>query len=123
MSWTWWMFLGSVFGAIGVGLGAFGAHGLRQQLSPEHLNAFEVGARYHLIHALALCAVALVASHVDGWAVRCAGFCFVFGILAFSGSLYSLGFTSQRWVVYLTPVGGGLFILGWLALAWAARPH
>jgi uncharacterized membrane protein YgdD (TMEM256/DUF423 family) len=112
--------LGAVSAALAVALGAFAAHGLRARLSPEALQTFETGARYHMYHALALLAVAWAVTRWPGTAVSVAGWLFIAGTLLFSGSLYLLAITGVRILGAITPVGGFAFILGWLALAWAA---
>jgi len=112
--------LGSVSAGLAVALGAFAAHGLRSRISPEALQTFETGARYHMYHALALLAVAWAAARWPGGAVTAAGWLFVAGTLLFSGSLYLLAVTGVRVLGAITPFGGLAFILGWLALAWAA---
>lgn len=120
MVWTIWIVLGAVFGALGVGVGAFGAHALKARVSPENLNIFEIGSRYHMIHALALLAVGLVAVKIDNSALMVSGVSFALGIVLFSGSLYALAITDARWLGMVTPLGGGFFIVGWVALAVAA---
>lgn len=112
--------IGAILGAVGVAAGAFGAHGLRAQVSPEMLAVFETGVRYHLIHALALLAVAWASTRWTSAAIRAAGWLFVAGILLFSGSLYVLTLTGIRGLGAITPFGGAAFILGWLLLAWGA---
>jgi uncharacterized membrane protein YgdD (TMEM256/DUF423 family) len=112
--------MGGLAGAIGVAAGAFGAHALKGRLSPEMLAVFEVGVRYHLIHALALLATAWAYTRWESRVVRAAGWLFLAGILIFSGSLYLLCLTGERWLGAVTPVGGTAFILGWLLLAWGA---
>jgi uncharacterized membrane protein YgdD (TMEM256/DUF423 family) len=115
-----WVRLGSLFMFLGVALGAFGAHALRGRLSPEMLTVFETGVRYHFYHALALFAVAWLAeTHPDSY-VTAAGWAFVFGILVFSGSLYTLSISGVRWWGAITPIGGIAFLVGWLALVVAA---
>jgi uncharacterized membrane protein YgdD (TMEM256/DUF423 family) len=112
--------LGAVSAGLAVALGAFAAHGLRGRLSPEALQTFETGARYHMYHALALLAAAWAIGRWPGGAAVTAGWLFVAGTLVFSGSLYLLSLTGQRWLGAVTPLGGLAFILGWAALAWAA---
>jgi uncharacterized membrane protein YgdD (TMEM256/DUF423 family) len=112
--------VGAVSAGLAVALGAFAAHGLRARLSPEALQTFETGARYHMYHALALLAVAWAVTRWPGTAVSVAGWLFIAGTLLFSGSLYLLAITGVRILGAITPVGGFAFILGWLALAWAA---
>ena len=112
--------LGAVSAALAVALGAFAAHGLRSRVSPEALQIFETGARYHMYHALGLVAVGwAIARWPGGWA-SAAGWLFVTGTVLFSGSLYLLAVTGVRALGAVTPFGGLAFILGWLALAWTA---
>jgi uncharacterized membrane protein YgdD (TMEM256/DUF423 family) len=84
------------------------------------LTTFEVGARYHMYHALGLLAVAWAATRWPGSAVTAAGWLFLVGIVLFSGSLYLLSFTGQRWLGAITPLGGAAFLVGWFLLLWTA---
>jgi len=108
---------GAVSAAIAVAAGAFGAHALKRRLSPDLLAVFETGARYQMYHALALLAVAWALTRWPTPPVRAAGWLFVAGTVCFSGSLYLLSLTGARWLGAVTPLGGLLFIAGWLALA------
>lgn len=112
--------LGAVMGGLGVAFGAFGAHGLKARVTPDLLTIWETGAHYHLIHALALIATAWAIQRFPGGLSVAAGWCFLLGIVIFSGSLYTLAFTGMRWLGAITPIGGVLFIVGWLLLALAA---
>jgi uncharacterized membrane protein YgdD (TMEM256/DUF423 family) len=109
--------LGAVFMAVGVGLGAFGAHALKARLSVGDLAIFETGVRYQLLHALGLFAVAWASTRYSTVWVASAGWLLTVGIIVFSGSLYALVLTNTRWLGAVTPIGGLAFILGWLALA------
>ncbi len=110
--------VGSISALIAVVLGAFGAHGLKGRLTTEMLNAFEVGVRYQMYHALALLAVAWALSRWPRAEVTAAGWLFVAGTIIFSGSLYLLSLTGARWIGAITPIGGVAFLLGWLSLVW-----
>jgi len=112
--------LGAASGFVGVAAGAFGAHGLKARLTPELLAVFDTAARYQMIHALALLAVASAIGRWPGRAAVASGWCFVAGTLIFSGSLYLLALTGVRGLGAITPVGGVLFLCGWLLLALAA---
>ncbi len=113
--------LGAVFGALGVGIGAFGAHGLKPVVSADMLANFETGVRYHLIHVLALFAAAFVATRFpESTLPLVAGWLFAAGILVFSGSLYLMALTGMRWLGAVTPIGGVAMIAGWVCLAIAA---
>ena len=114
-----WFVLAALNGFLAVALGAFGAHGLAARPAAD-LAAFRTGADYHMYHALALFAVGWLAANMPSGAVTLAGSAFLAGMLLFSGSLYFLGITGSRALVMITPVGGLAFLLGWLALAYAA---
>ena len=115
-----WFATGAALCGVGVVLGAFGAHGLRDRLAADMLDVFETGVRYHFIHALGLIAVAWAAARwPNGWVVA-AGWLFVAGIVIFSGSLYLLALTGARWLGAITPIGGLCLIAGWAVLALAA---
>jgi uncharacterized membrane protein YgdD (TMEM256/DUF423 family) len=118
------LFAAAIFGLLGVGLGAFGAHGLRATLAERGtLVAWETASRYQLIHAVALIAVAAVlrtASDVAARSLRWAMYAWSIGIIVFSGSLYLLALGGPRWLGPVTPLGGIAFLLGWALLAVAA---
>ncbi len=112
--------LGSLFMFLGVGLGAFGAHGLSAYLSKHNLTGtFETAVRYHVYHALALFIAAWVAGKWGGSLPNWAGGLFTLGILLFSGSLYLMVATRLRWLGAITPLGGAAFLAGWALLALA----
>lgn len=111
-----WLSIGALSGFLAVAIGAFGAHGLGSRVSPEQLATFEIGARYHMYHALALLAVAWLASREPGLVVSVAGWAFVVGTVLFSGSLYYLGATGSKALVLVTPMGGVAFMIGWICL-------
>lgn len=120
------LIIAAAYGASGVALGAFGAHGLRSQLSGAGLETWQTAVSYHLVHALALLLVgvwmrgAAVTGGPSGAALNVAGWGFAAGVVLFSGSLYVLALGGPRWLGPVTPVGGAAFIIGWLALLWAA---
>jgi uncharacterized membrane protein YgdD (TMEM256/DUF423 family) len=113
--------LGAASGFVAVAAGAFGAHALRARLAPDLLAVFETAARYQMYHALALLAVAWVASRWPGPLPQWAGWLFVGGMVLFSGSLYALALSGVRWLGAITPLGGAAFLAGWICLALAAR--
>ena len=114
------LFLGALAGLTAVGLGAFAAHGLRTRLSPDMVAIFETGVRYHMYHALALFLTSLLMGRLSQTLAIAAGWCFVAGIILFSGSLYLLALTGVTVLGAVTPVGGVAFLLGWGCLAAAA---
>ena len=104
-------------GALGVALGAFGAHALRGSIEPRLMETFQTAVQYQLIHALAL----LLVSLTMGWlgqslSFEISAYAFMAGIILFSGSLYGLVLTEMRWLGPVTPLGGLCLIVGWLAL-------
>ena len=109
--------LGSINALIAVALGAFGAHALKNSLSPEMLAIFETGVQYHFYHALGLLAVGMIATQLPGSSlVKWSGWLMTAGILIFSGSLYVLSTTGITWLGAITPIGGTAFIVAWLLL-------
>ena len=113
--------LGAFLGALGVALGAFGAHGLKTVLSPDMLATFETGVRYHLIHALAILAVGvLIRIWPEARLLPAAGWLLAAGVLLFSGSLYLLAVSGVRWLGAVTPIGGVALIVGWVLIMLAA---
>jgi len=110
------LFIGALAGFLGVAFGAFGAHGLRNRLSPDMLAVFETAVRYQMYHALALLLTAALAARSDGWLVSMAGWAFTAGLLLFSGSLYVLALTGITMFGAITPLGGIAFLIGWACL-------
>ena len=117
-----WTVTGALLMAAAVGLGAFGAHGLRSRLDAYSMSVYEKAVFYHFVHALGILLVALLARtqaiSLTGQA-RVSWLLFV-GILIFSGSLYVLAVSGIRMLGAITPVGGLAFIAGWLVLAYEA---
>jgi uncharacterized membrane protein YgdD (TMEM256/DUF423 family) len=122
--------LASLLSGLGVALGAFGAHGLKNLVEPRLLEVFNTAVHYQLIHALALLTLAL-------WmrleptqdiplrnTLNRAAWSWLIGIVLFSGSLYAYVLTytlaGVRFFAFITPLGGVFFILGWASLFWAA---
>ena len=110
-----WILSAALLGAIGVLLGAFGAHGLRARLTPEQLGSWQTAVEYHLLHAVALLALALYASAAERSVGLTAGL-WTAGIVLFSGSIYGLVLGGPRWLGPVTPLGGLFLIFGWLSL-------
>jgi len=112
--------VGALMGFLAVVMGTFGAHVLDQKLSPKMLGVFDVGARYHMYHALAIICTAWVYHDHPGRVSAAAGCFFVVGVILFSGSLYLLAVTGARWLGMVTPIGGMAFLAGWGLLLVAA---
>lgn len=113
-----WILIGALWGCLGVGLGAFGAHGLRASASPQALGWWQTATLYHLVHALALVLAGLVALHAPR--AGTAGWAFLLGSMVFSGTLYAMALGAPRWLGAVTPIGGLALMAGWLLLARAA---
>jgi uncharacterized membrane protein YgdD (TMEM256/DUF423 family) len=111
---------GALLGFLGVGAGALEAHAIRQRVTPERLDNWKTAADYQLRHALATIASALIAVRWASGSAAAAGWCFVAGVVVFSGSLYALALTDRRKLGAVTPIGGMLFLAGWAFLILAA---
>jgi uncharacterized membrane protein YgdD (TMEM256/DUF423 family) len=107
--------LAGALGFLGVALGAFGAHGLRERLAPGMLDVYKTGVLYHLLHAVALLAVALGAERLAR--PRAVAALWAAGIVIFSGSLYALAITGATALGAVAPAGGLLLMAGWVTLA------
>lgn len=110
-----WTKIAAVVGFAGVALGAFGAHGLRGRIAESALGAYQTGVLYHLVHAVALLAVALYARSTAAVVTWPAGL-FLAGIILFSGSLYAMAVTGISRLGMITPLGGLCFLGGWVAV-------
>lgn len=109
---------GAILGGIGVALGAFGAHALKEMLTQSgRLDTFELAVRYEFYHTFALLATGVIQQFNDSKYLRSAAGFFLGGSILFSGSLYLLCFTSNTAFAMATPFGGVLLIVGWLFLA------
>jgi uncharacterized membrane protein YgdD (TMEM256/DUF423 family) len=122
-----WLLVGAVLGGLAVALGAFGAHGLKGALAGRTeveidalLANWETAARYQMYHALALLFVGILAARRRGLAIHFAGMAMTAGVLIFSGCLYALVLSGQKWLGAVVPIGGALLIVGWICLGVAA---
>lgn len=122
-----WVVYSAAMSGLGVALGAFGAHGLRPWLPLQRVTIFETAVRYHMFHALALLAVALLMGlypeRIRG--LRRSAISFTLGIVLFSGGLYGTALSDFLPFRYMVPVGGVAFLVGWglLALAFLRDPQ
>jgi uncharacterized membrane protein YgdD (TMEM256/DUF423 family) len=103
-------------GFLSVCLGAFAAHGLKHQISPESLSVWQTGVQYQMYHALALLAVGLLYQEHASKALKLGGLAFILGSFLFSGSLYALALGAPNILGLITPLGGLSFLVGWAAL-------
>lgn len=135
-----WLRMGAILAGLAVVFGAFAAHGLEGPLQElyggktkevmgievpavqKYIGDFKTAAEYQMYHSLAIILVALLPSTISTRSRDIAGWSFLLGIVLFSGSLYALVLTGQTKLGMITPLGGVLFIVGWIALAIAALP-
>jgi len=114
---------GAISACIAVALGALGSHALKHQLDANMLTVFEIGVRYQMYHALALIGAGLAYAKWPGKLMRAGGWLFIAGTLLFSGSLYQLSLTGTKSLGIVTPIGGGLWLAGWLCIAIGALKY
>lgn len=117
-----WTAIGAVLMALAVGMGAFGAHGLRSGLDAYSMSVYEKAVFYHFVHALGILLVASLAraNAISIAAQARVAWLLLIGIVIFSGSLYALAISGLRLLGAITPVGGLAFIAGWIVLAYEA---
>lgn len=119
-----WLFIAALSGFLCVTIGAFAAHGLSKVLDPKALAWIETGVKYQMFHTLAimgigiaqLCRESLVANKMANVAAGS----WALGVLLFSGSLYALALDVDKFLVWVTPIGGTLFLIGWFCLAYGS---
>ncbi|HEY0131610.1 MAG TPA: DUF423 domain-containing protein [Allosphingosinicella sp.] len=108
---------GAALAGLGVALGAFGAHALKASLPPQALGWWDIAVQYQMWHALGLILVGVLPQPRLGLPAALLGG----GTLLFSGSLYAMALTGERWLGAVTPLGGAAMIAGWALLAWRLR--
>jgi len=114
------LILGTLLGGLAVILGAFGAHGLKQLVAQETVASYQTGVQYQMYHALALILVGILYERIPDNLLNYAGYLFLAGIVLFSGSLYliaslkAMNKAISPGIGIITPVGGLLFVAGWL---------
>ncbi|HET7657001.1 MAG TPA: DUF423 domain-containing protein [Bacillales bacterium] len=106
--------LGSIMAFLGVAIGAFGAHSLKNVLTEKWAGVYETGVHYHLIHALGIILIGILVEKFPGALMNWAGWLLFAGILLFSGSLYVLSITKINVIGAITPIGGVAFLAGWV---------
>ena len=107
---NYWITAGGVFGFFAAALGAFGAHGLKDTLSPEMLEIFKTGVFYHLLHSIVIFVIGITGNRK----FFKSALMFAIGIILFSFSLYLYSVTSIKTFAIITPLGGVSFLIGWL---------
>jgi uncharacterized membrane protein YgdD (TMEM256/DUF423 family) len=115
---------GAALAFVAVGLGAFGAHALKAQLSAEMLAVYQTGVQYHLPHAIAVVLIGVLASQMPASKLLpVAGWAMVVGVVIFSGSLYALSVTGIRMLGAITPIGGVALLVAWAMVAYATLTY
>jgi len=115
--------IASILGALSVAFGAFGAHKLKELISPDQIEVYQKGVSYQFYHTIALFITAFLMERNEIKYFKWAGYCFIIGIIFFSGSLYLLSMNSmiglnEKVIGPITPLGGLSFILGWMFLTY-----
>ena len=117
-----WLLVAALNLAIGVAFGAFGAHGLKRIADEYALQIWQTATLYLFIHALGLLVIGVL-QHIGRYRSALAGVLLQMGIVIFSGTLYTMALGAPRWLRAITPIGGGLLIIGWLVFAFTNRQN
>ena len=112
--------VGCAFLALAVLIGAFGAHGLKNIVTPEKLVTFETGVRYHFFHGFGLVIIAMIQQLFPEIKLQAAFYAFLVGIFLFSFNCYFYVLSDLKIFAMIVPVGGLMFVVGWLIIAWKA---
>jgi uncharacterized membrane protein YgdD (TMEM256/DUF423 family) len=113
---------GIILAGLAVALGAFGAHGLKKVVDEQSVEVFKTGVQYQFYHSLALILTGILSLHFSSKEIKFSGTLFIWGIILFSGSLYAItafkamGSAVPKFIGPVTPLGGLLFIAGWICL-------
>lgn len=111
-----WIIIGAISGFITVGIGAFGAHGLKEILqNNQTTNIYNKAVLYQMFHSIAILIIGLLEMYTEK-SIFLSGLFLTLGILIFSGSLYILSITNLKWIGAITPIGGLCFLIGWIIL-------
>ena len=111
-----WIIIGAISGFITVGIGAFGAHGLKEILqNNQTTNIYNKAVLYQMFHSIAILIIGLLEMYTEK-SIFLSGLFLTLGILIFSGSLYILSITNLKWIGAITPIGGFCFLIGWIIL-------
>ncbi|AGK56093.1 DUF423 domain-containing protein [Bacillus sp. 1NLA3E] len=116
--------IGAINAFLAVGLGAFGAHGLKARLDPYYLDIWKTGVQYQMYHALGLLVIGVLAGKLPANSlITKSGWLMLAGIVLFSGSLYVLSLTQIKILGAITPFGGVAFLAAWILIIVAAVKH
>jgi uncharacterized membrane protein YgdD (TMEM256/DUF423 family) len=113
-----WLISAAISGFLSVGLGAYGAHSLKNILDEYGKSIYEKAVLYQMFHTLALFLVGILYHLFKKTSFFLAGWGFFIGIVLFSGSLYVSAITGVKWLGVITPIGGLAFLFGWFWLIW-----
>lgn len=118
-----WIKSGAILGFLAVAIGAFGHHALEKSITPQNLDIFEVGVRYQFYAVFAILLIAALFPNLDPKKGKLAANLQLYGAIIFSGSLYILAVTGQKWWGAITPIGGICFLAGYVVLYLATLPR
>ena len=107
---------GAISGALAVLLGAFGAHLLKHMISPEMIEVYKTGIQYQFYHTFALLITGILMKFNPTQTLKWSGYLFIAGIIIFSGFLYLLAITGIKTLGMIVPIGGLMFVAGWICL-------
>jgi uncharacterized membrane protein YgdD (TMEM256/DUF423 family) len=114
-----WIILACILGSLSVVLGAFGAHAFHAYLENYgRINTYETAIKYQFYHVIAILTISILSYLSKNHAILIANWFFLTGIMVFCGTLYLLCLTQILWFGAITPIGGLLFIIGWLLAGW-----
>lgn len=111
-----WLKIAALNLALAVGLGAFGAHGLKSIANAYQLEIWDTATLYLFVHGLGLLAIGVL-HQVSRYHAKVSAYLLQLGIIIFSGTLYAMALGAPKWLGMITPIGGVMMIIGWLALA------
>ncbi len=115
-----WIFI-ALSGALAVAIGAMSAHLLKDMLEAKDITRLQTAAAYQMYHTLIIAILAVYYQYKPSQAIKQSSWIFAIGVVLFSGSLYLYTFSKIHAMVFITPIGGMLFILGWLSLLRLAK--
>ena len=110
------LLFGISFCALSIIFGAFGAHILKNKLSDYSISIFNTGVLYQFFHAIGIIIAVIIDFSSNNLVFDSVIWCFIIGIFLFSGSLYIIALTDIKWLGMITPIGGFLFIFGWILM-------
>lgn len=114
-------YLSALLLALAVLIGAFGAHGLEDSLSPKSLATYKTGVTYHFYHALGFFLLAILKQILPGLQLRFSQVTMLLGITLFSGGCYLYAITGIKTFAMIVPLGGLAFVLSWITLLWSFK--